>query len=224
MDTNEQKLTVERFITLVSDPLEATRHFNGRLKDAFQSMYDEISVNETALTTFTHAMGYMQEIAEMYYTSLGDKKEKKIKLVLINELAVKRIANGFYNINIIPKYGIEGEASNSQKFYNIVVFESDYKVISELFHVPTIDTTKKYTTAEIADLMHTLYKPNSVNFEKIKSNLEKELFRKKARYNDQVMEDIKIIYDFFCTINLVITNPVIAWMPIIEGEEEDNDV
>ena len=74
MDTNEQKLTVERFITLVSDPLEATRHFNGKLKDAFQNMYNEISANETALTTFTHAMGYMQEIAEMYYTSLGEER------------------------------------------------------------------------------------------------------------------------------------------------------
>ncbi len=64
---DEKKRIVENFIIFASDPVETIQHVSGQLQEVFQQLLDEINSDETKKTMFTHTMGYMSEIAELYY-------------------------------------------------------------------------------------------------------------------------------------------------------------
>ena len=65
----EKKKIVEDFLTLFSDPVEASKHFSGEIEEKINEMINELNADENAMKMFTHTMAYLFILAELYYNS-----------------------------------------------------------------------------------------------------------------------------------------------------------
>lgn len=71
----EKKTIVENFLTFASDPQESIEHVSNRMKEVFQSLLDELDSNPEEKKFYGRIIGYLFEVAEVYYDSGLAKEE-----------------------------------------------------------------------------------------------------------------------------------------------------